>query len=346
MSTLDNILQGGAEQSEVAAPVQSQETPAQPQQTNVSGYADLYKSLNPDPTPTQEQLDKEKKKQKRDKIIAAIGDGISAFSNLYFTTQGAPSMYDGKSSQSAQVKSRYDKLVKDRKDNATTYYNGLVKAQQMDDTAQQAERSWKRQLEIDERGREATKYQRERDRIEDERKTEATDYQRTRDEIGDKQKADAAAQARTQWQSTFNQNERKISQTAANNSKVKKVGFSDGNGNNIEVDDYVWSGSMQQVYEAILNDAEFTNPYRPNLMQDWSASQKEDFVKQNWHKSKNATALMSNLSKFEPSSSSASTEDTTTPDEEIIDYYPSDEDRQRAQQQTIPTFFSDYNPNK
>ncbi|MFR9602891.1 MAG: hypothetical protein SNG02_03355, partial [Rikenellaceae bacterium] len=161
MSTLDNILQGGAEQSEVAAPVQSQETPAQPQQTNVSGYADLYKSLNPDPTPTQEQLDKEKKKQKRDKIIAAIGDGISAFSNLYFTTQGAPSMYDGKSSQSAQVKSRYDKLVKDQKDNATTYYNGLVKAQQMDDTAQQAERSWKRQLEIDERGREATKYQRE-----------------------------------------------------------------------------------------------------------------------------------------------------------------------------------------
>lgn len=59
-------------------------------------YAELFKKLNPYTPPTDEELAKEKKKQKRDQIFAAIGDGISALSNLYFTTQGAPNMYSGK----------------------------------------------------------------------------------------------------------------------------------------------------------------------------------------------------------------------------------------------------------
>ncbi len=315
MSTLDNILQEKPTQHTLEPIVKPEDrvvkmpepqktevaTPVQPQEpASITPNEDFYKAMFADPTPTQEQLDKEKKKQKRDKIIAAIGDGISAFSNLYFTTQGAPSMYDGKNSQSAQVNSRYDKLLKDRKDNATTYYNGLVKAQQMDDTAQQAERSWRRQLEIDERGREATEYQRERDRMEDERKQEATDYQRSRDTVADEQKASATEQAKKQWQSTFDQNERKIHATAtakSNSSAEKQTKFAIGDGKELAIDNNVWAGSMQQVYDKILNDPEFKGTTRSMLISDYTVAQKEDFVKQNWLKSPVATNAMYGLAR-------------------------------------------------
>ena len=85
-----------AEKQSAAAPVvtgSKPETTATPptKQSEVNGgglsYAELYKKLNPYKQPTDEELAKERKKQKRDQIFAAIGDGISALSNLFFTTQ-------------------------------------------------------------------------------------------------------------------------------------------------------------------------------------------------------------------------------------------------------------------
>lgn len=46
---------------------------------------------------TPEEQEKLEKKRRRDAIFAAIGDGISALSNLYFTTKGAPSADQSKS---------------------------------------------------------------------------------------------------------------------------------------------------------------------------------------------------------------------------------------------------------
>lgn len=63
---------------------------------------------------------KARKKAKRDRIFSAIGDGISALSNLFFTTQYAPSMYSSKSSMTKSHDDRWDKLrkqyVSERKD--------------------------------------------------------------------------------------------------------------------------------------------------------------------------------------------------------------------------------------
>lgn len=56
-----------------------------------------------------EELEKERKRQKREKIIAAVGDGISALSNLYFTTQYAPNMYNSANSMSDKTQARFDK---------------------------------------------------------------------------------------------------------------------------------------------------------------------------------------------------------------------------------------------
>ena len=78
------------------------------------GYEALFRQLNPYTPPTAEELEKEKKKQRRNEIFAAIGDGVMALSNLFFTTQGAPNMYTGKNTMSERNTIRSDKLKKDR----------------------------------------------------------------------------------------------------------------------------------------------------------------------------------------------------------------------------------------
>lgn len=109
----------------------------------------MFRQLYPYKPPTQEELEKERKKQRREQIFAAIGDGISALSNLYFTTQYAPNMYSGRNTASQRVKDRWDKLAADRNANMTAYINGLMRARQADDAYNRSEREWERQLGID-----------------------------------------------------------------------------------------------------------------------------------------------------------------------------------------------------
>lgn len=112
-------------------------------------YVEMYKKLNPYQPPTQEELEKERKKEKREKMFAAIGDTISALSNLYFTTQYAPNMYKHENSQSDKVKSKWDKLREDRDAQMNAYIKNLMAAQQADDENAENERKWQRQLDID-----------------------------------------------------------------------------------------------------------------------------------------------------------------------------------------------------
>lgn len=102
-----------------------------------AGYGDgrneaEYKKNSSYVEPTKEQLEKERKKRRRDEIFAAVGDGIMALSNLYFTTQGAPSSYTGHNTMSEKTRARYDKLKADREKEKETYYHGLERARQMD----------------------------------------------------------------------------------------------------------------------------------------------------------------------------------------------------------------------
>lgn len=112
-------------------------------------YEEMFRQLNPYKPPTPEELEKERKKQRREQIFAAIGDGISALSNLYFTTQYAPNMYSGRNTASQRVKDRWDKLAADRNANMTAYINGLMRARQADDAYNDNERKWARQLGLD-----------------------------------------------------------------------------------------------------------------------------------------------------------------------------------------------------
>lgn len=161
------------EQQAAAAPAvtgsQSETVAAPPaKQADVNGgslsYTELYKKLNPYKPPTDEELEKEKKKQKRDQIFAAIGDGISALSNLFFTTQYAPNMYTGKNTMSERTKVRYDKLMKEREGKEKEYYEGLMRVRIADEERDDRERKWQRQFGLDDYNRMRNDAKEERDR--------------------------------------------------------------------------------------------------------------------------------------------------------------------------------------
>lgn len=72
---------------------------------------------------TEEQRKKREKREKAKRVIAAVGDGIRALSNLYFTSQYAPNMYNPNDSQLAKTDARQEKLKAEREENRDKYLN-------------------------------------------------------------------------------------------------------------------------------------------------------------------------------------------------------------------------------
>lgn len=112
--------------------------------------------------PSAEEVEKEHKRQKRRALFAAIGDGVSALSNLYFTTRGAPSTnIDPRDTLSARAQERYDKFKKEREENRDRYYNILAQQNSIANheiqTRQNAEQAkiendrWERDFDLRER---------------------------------------------------------------------------------------------------------------------------------------------------------------------------------------------------
>lgn len=192
----ENRLAISDEEKKGISPAQAvQPAPTQqvePQQPKRLSYEDMFRQLNPYKPPTQEELEKERKKQRREQIFAAIGDGISALSNLYFTTQYAPNMYSGRNTASQRVKDRWDKLAADRNANMTAYINGLMRARQADDAYDDNERQWARQLGLDKIKQQRDAAADARAEAEEERKKELHPYARRKAE-GDAQRAEAQA---------------------------------------------------------------------------------------------------------------------------------------------------------
>lgn len=153
------------EEKKGVSPAQAMPTTKQTEQPHPPkrmSYEDMFRKLNPYQPPTDQELEKERKKQRREQIFAAIGDGISALSNLFFTTQYAPNMYSGRNTASQRTRERWDKLAAERNANMTAYINGLMRARQADDEYNANERAWERQLGLD-------KIKQERDKAADAR---------------------------------------------------------------------------------------------------------------------------------------------------------------------------------
>lgn len=169
---------GGGTQAK-AAPVKPAEAPATTTTTTADGgtprmsYVEMFQKMSPYKPPTEEELEKERKKEKREKIFAAIGDGIAALSNLFFTTQGAPNAYDPKNSLSAKAQERWDKLKKERDENGRYYTAAYMQAMKNDEEGARDDRNWRHQLERegvqDQRYADDIAHRDKREGIEDER---------------------------------------------------------------------------------------------------------------------------------------------------------------------------------
>lgn len=103
------------------------ETPGATTSTDTSGSDRKIKTLQDvidslEPPETAEQRKKRERREKSAKIISAVSDGLMAMSNLYFTSQYAPNMYNHeKGSQLNAQNSAIERARKDREANADKY---------------------------------------------------------------------------------------------------------------------------------------------------------------------------------------------------------------------------------
>ena len=114
-------------------------SPAQPYQktpdesasaTPVTTYEEMFRELNSKP------VRQDPRREAREKLFAAIGDGISSLSNLYFTTKGAPNAYNPNVTLSGAYKQRWDTLNGEYKSLMERYRNGLLAARTADKKAE------------------------------------------------------------------------------------------------------------------------------------------------------------------------------------------------------------------
>lgn len=138
---------------------------------------------------TEEELEKERMKRKRDQIFNAIGDGIQALSNLYFTTQYAPDSYDPKNSLTAKARERWDKIDKDRRGDMDKYLKVLLDKYKLNRDAGDRDMAWEKYFEELKAKREAAKAKAQA--AEDEAKQKQENADRDYELKKDKAKADA-----------------------------------------------------------------------------------------------------------------------------------------------------------
>lgn len=119
----------------------------QPQEKKRLSYVEMFEALNPQKPETAEERAKREKREKREAILAAVGDGISALSNLFFTTQYAPNAYDPSKGMSAKARERWDKLRLEREANRRAYSDGYLRALAMDEAGEREDRNWRHTLE-------------------------------------------------------------------------------------------------------------------------------------------------------------------------------------------------------
>lgn len=77
---------------------------------------------------TPEEIEAQRKADKRNALFSAIGDGVSALSNLYFTTKGAPSVERGGKTLSEAQQAASDKWWKDEKEAREAYIRNRLNA--------------------------------------------------------------------------------------------------------------------------------------------------------------------------------------------------------------------------
>ncbi len=129
-----------------------------PAEEAVMGYdkqiETLHQAAEASRPETEEERKKREKRERSKKIIGAIGDGLAALSNLYFTTQYAPNAYNANNSILAKTNERIEALKAERKANEDRYNNFMLKLGDVYNAKAQTLREMKAQQEAQKLARE------------------------------------------------------------------------------------------------------------------------------------------------------------------------------------------------
>ena len=322
-STEDN-----KDSEQIATPEKSESDQPQTQEKKNLTYAEMFEKLNPKPDP--ERLKEDAKRARTRNVIAALGDGISALANLYYTTKGAPNMLDGKNTLSAKSQARYDKLIQDYKDNLEKYRQGRLKAEQLDkEWDYRAERDkvgdeqWNKSHQL---GLDKFEYQKGHDKVGDDRYAAEQEHIAEREAKADEQwnvthkfRQEQSQQTQDNWQKTFDEGVRRFNESAelkkliaelnaknknskTNSSKdkdVEYVTFTSKDKGSYKIDKDTWDDISERLYRYFVddkvNDAEIGVGFGA-LLRGKSEKEIKDFLQNHWHESASVTELIKNLS--------------------------------------------------
>lgn len=131
--TAEGMLNGSIPTDKPSVPiVKKEEQKPQPKQLS---YADMYKMLNPEREETAEQKANREKKERTKARIAALGDGLRALSNIYFSTKGARVIHNPESDMTKVVNKRKEYMDAQREKNRAAWLTGYQRAMALDEEA-------------------------------------------------------------------------------------------------------------------------------------------------------------------------------------------------------------------
>lgn len=183
------------------------------------------------PAESEEQRKRREKAEKRNALFAAIGDGVSALSNLYFTTKGSPSADQSKSLSKAESE-RKDKARKERESNIEKRLR-LLKEQRAELNNLESQQLKARQLEIME------KYREGQNKIARKRADDYMEYLTKKNQL-EKEDKEAEAKRKAELDKQEQQRKEALNKSAVgrNNAAAAKYG-SDAKANRQKANAYV-----------------------------------------------------------------------------------------------------------
>lgn len=131
--TAEGMLNGSIPTDKPSVPiVKKEEQKPQPKQLS---YADMYRMLNPEREETAEQKANREKKERTKARIAALGDGLRALSNIYFSTKGVKVIHNPESDMTKVVNKRKEYMDAQREKNRAAWLTGYQRALALDEEA-------------------------------------------------------------------------------------------------------------------------------------------------------------------------------------------------------------------
>lgn len=131
--TAEGLLNGSIPMDKPSVPiVKKEEQKPQPKQLS---YVDIYEMLNPKHEETPEQRANREKKERVKARIAALGDGLRALSNIYFSTRGAKVIHNPESDMTKVVNKRKEYMDAQREKNQAAWLAGYQRAMALDEEA-------------------------------------------------------------------------------------------------------------------------------------------------------------------------------------------------------------------